>query len=67
VNQAVALTAREIEILRELARVGRNGAIAEKLGIAERTVKAHLESIYMKLGVESRAAAVAAAIQRKLI
>jgi DNA-binding CsgD family transcriptional regulator len=67
VNQAVSLTAREIEILRELSRVGRNGAIAEKLGIAERTVKAHLESIYMKLGVESRAEAVAAAIQRKLI
>ena len=67
VNQAVSLTAREIEILRELSRVGRNGAIAEKLGIAERTVKAHLESIYMKLGVESRAEAVAAALQRKLI
>jgi len=67
VNQAVTLTAREIEILRELARVGRNGAIAERLGIAERTVKAHLESIYMKLGVESRAEAVAAALQRKLI
>jgi DNA-binding CsgD family transcriptional regulator len=67
VNQAVTLTAREVEILRELARVGRNGAIAEKLGIAERTVKAHLESIYMKLGVESRAEAVAAALQRKLI
>jgi DNA-binding CsgD family transcriptional regulator len=67
VNQAVTLTAREVEILRELSRVGRNGAIAEKLGIAERTVKAHLESIYMKLGVESRAEAVAAAIQRKLI
>jgi DNA-binding CsgD family transcriptional regulator len=67
VNQAVSLTAREIEILRELSRVGRNGAIAENLGIAERTVKAHLESIYMKLGVESRAEAVAAALQRKLI
>jgi DNA-binding CsgD family transcriptional regulator len=67
VNQAVTLTAREVEILRELSRVGRNGAIAEKLGIAERTVKAHLESIYMKLGVESRAEAVAAALQRKLI
>ena len=67
VNQVVTLTGREIEILRELARVGRNGAIAEKLGIAERTVKAHLESIYMKLGVESRAEAVASAIQRKLI
>ena len=67
VNQAVSLTAREVEILRELARGERNGAIAQRLGIAERTVKAHLESIYMKLGVSSRAAAVAAAIQRKLV
>lgn len=67
VNQAVSLTAREVEILRELARGERNSAIAQRLGIAERTVKAHLESIYMKLGVSSRAAAVAAAIQRKLV
>jgi DNA-binding NarL/FixJ family response regulator len=67
VNQAVTLTAREVEILRELARGERNGAIAQRLGIAERTVKAHLESIYMKLGVTSRAAAVAAAMQRKLV
>jgi DNA-binding CsgD family transcriptional regulator len=67
VNQAVSLTAREVEILRELARGERNGAIAQRLGIAERTVKAHLESIYMKLGVGSRAAAVAAAMQRKLV
>jgi DNA-binding CsgD family transcriptional regulator len=67
VNQAVSLTAREVEILRELARGERNGAIAQRLGIAERTVKAHLESIYMKLGVSSRAAAVAAAMQRKLV
>jgi len=67
VNQAVTLTAREVEILRELARGERNGAIAQRLGIAERTVKAHLESIYMKLGVTSRGAAVAAATQRKLV
>lgn len=67
INHAVSLTGRELEILRELARGTRNGAIAEQLGIAERTVKAHLESIYLKLGVETRAAAVAAAMQRKLV
>ena len=37
------------------------------LGIAERTVKAHLDSIYHKLGVDSRAAAVATAIERGLL
>ena len=67
INDAVSLSGREIEILRELVSGARNGAIAAKLGIAERTVKAHLESIYLKLGVESRAAAVAAALQRKLV
>ena len=67
VNNAVSLSGREIEILRELVGGTRNGAIAEKLGIAERTVKAHLESIYLKLGVDSRAGAVAAALQRKLV
>lgn len=67
ISSAVSLSGREVEILRELAQGTRNGAIAEKLGIAERTVKAHLESIYLKLGVETRAAAVAAALQRKLI
>lgn len=67
INNAVSLSGREVEILRELVGGTRNGAIAEKLGIAERTVKAHLENIYRKLGVDSRAGAVAAALQRKLL
>jgi DNA-binding CsgD family transcriptional regulator len=67
INNAVSLSGREIEILRALVGGIRNGAIAEQLGIAERTVKAHLESIYLKLGVDSRAGAVAAALQRKLV
>ena len=67
ISNAVSLSGREVEILRELARGARNGAIADQLGITERTVKAHLESIYLKLGVESRAGAVAAALQRKLV
>jgi NarL family two-component system response regulator YdfI len=40
---------------------------AIRLGISERTVKAHLGSVYQKLGVESRSAAVAAAMSRKLV
>ena len=67
ISNAVSLSGREVEILRELARGARNGAIAHQLGITERTVKAHLESIYLKLGVDSRAGAVAAALQRKLV
>ena len=54
------LTPREEEVLRALATGSRSSEIATQLGIAERTVKAHLQSIYLKLGVDSRTAAVAA-------
>ncbi|HCB02409.1 MAG TPA: DNA-binding response regulator [Anaerolineae bacterium] len=61
------LTERELEVL-QLASLGeRNKEIAFKLGITERTVKAHLQSIYQKFGVDSRAAAVAIAAQKNLL
>jgi DNA-binding CsgD family transcriptional regulator/hypothetical membrane protein len=61
------LSARETDVLRQLVTGARNSDIAAGLGITERTVKAHLGSIYQKLGVETRAAAVAAAVQRNLV
>ena len=61
------LSVREIEVLTELVRGSKNSEIATTLGISERTVKAHLANIYMKLGVESRSGAVAVAVQRRLI
>lgn len=61
---AFALTERELEVLRAAARGERNKEIAHALGISERTVKAHLASIFNKLGVDSRAAAVAIAAQQ---
>jgi DNA-binding CsgD family transcriptional regulator len=61
------LTAREQDVLRALAKGARSSDIADQLGIAERTVKAHLASIYQKLGVESRTAAVALALQIGLV
>jgi DNA-binding CsgD family transcriptional regulator len=61
------LSAREIEVLKELVRGSRNSDIAATLGISERTVKAHLANIYQKLGVESRSGAVAVAVQHRLI
>lgn len=66
-QRAHGLSMRETQVLRELVTGARNSDIATKLGISERTVKAHLATIYQKLGVESRAAAVATAMQRKLI
>ena len=61
------LSVREIEVLTELVRGSKNAEIAAALGISERTVKAHLANIYMKLGVESRSGAAAVAVQRRLI
>lgn len=65
--EASNLTPRELEVLRAIVRGTRSSQIAADLHIAERTVKAHLANIYQKLGVESRAAAVAAALQRGLL
>ena len=60
----LALSEREMEVLQAVARGERSKEVAVRLGISERTVKAHLASIYNKLGVDSRAAAIAAAAQR---
>ena len=57
-------TERELEVLRAAAQGERNKEIAFRLGISERTVKAHLTSVYNKLGVDSRAAAIAVAAQK---
>jgi len=58
------LTDRELEVLNFVARGERSKEIAATLGISERTVKAHLANVYEKLGVDSRAAAIAVAAQR---
>ncbi|NWG05644.1 MAG: response regulator transcription factor [Chloroflexi bacterium] len=63
----VNLTEREQEVLAAVARGERSKEIAAQLGISERTVKAYLASIYGKLGVDSRAAAIAVAAQRGLL
>jgi DNA-binding CsgD family transcriptional regulator len=61
------LTPRESDVLRKLVSGARSSQIATELSITERTVKSHLASIYQKLRVESRAGAVAVAVQRKLV
>lgn len=62
-----ALSAREHEILGQLARGLGNREIARALFISEATVKTHLGRIYGKLGVETRAGAVAVAKERRLL
>lgn len=66
-NVGSSITDRELEVLRAVSLGNRNKEIAYHLGISERTVKAHLSSIFSKLGVDSRAAAVAVASQNGLL
>ncbi|MBE3038316.1 MAG: response regulator transcription factor [Chloroflexi bacterium] len=67
VNARTDLTERELEVLMRVAQGERSKEIAVRLGISERTVKAHLASIYNRLGVDSRAAAIAVAAQKGLL
>jgi ATP/maltotriose-dependent transcriptional regulator MalT len=64
---AESLTARELEVLRLLTQDLSNPQIAERLVVSRRTVDAHLRSIYDKLGVKSRDAAIRVARERGLI
>jgi DNA-binding NarL/FixJ family response regulator len=60
------LTSREVEVLSLLAEGLTQADIARKLSISPRTVGAHIEHILGKLGVHSRAQAVAVAYRRQL-
>jgi DNA-binding NarL/FixJ family response regulator len=61
------LTVREVEVLAMLARGLTNKQIAHRLGIAPKTVSSHLEHVYTKLDVGSRAAATLYATQHGLV
>ena len=63
---AGGLTPRELEVLRLVARGLTNAQVAERLFVSPRTVDAHLNSVYAKLGVGSRAAATRFAVERGL-
>jgi HD-GYP domain-containing protein (c-di-GMP phosphodiesterase class II) len=61
------LTPREVEVLVELARGRTNKEIASSLGIAVRTANHHVENIYGKIGVTTRAAAALFAVRHDLV
>ncbi len=61
------LTAREIEILQQIAEGNRNRDIAEKLFISEGTVKVHIQHIMEKLGANDRTQAITIAVRRGII
>ena len=61
------ITEREVEVLELLSQGLGNKEMARELFVSEATVKTHLTHIYTKLGVETRAGAVAAAMERRII
>ena len=61
------LTARELEVLRLLCLGHSNKVIANRLGIAEPTVRAHLSAVFRVLGVANRTQASREARRRRLV
>ena len=66
-NPNTILSGRETEVLSLLCKGENYRTIAKLLFISSNTVKAHIKNIYTKLHVNTRAEAVAKAIQKKLI
>jgi len=62
-----SLTGRETEVLKLLARGRANKQIAAALYVSEKTVKAHVSSILMKLGVQSRTQAALHALRTGVV
>ena len=62
-QRALSLTSREAEVLLWISRGKSNREIGEILSISPRTVNKHLEQVFVKLGVENRAAAAARAVR----
>lgn len=66
-NSGEKLTARELEVLRLIARGMSNNDIATTLGLRLRTVKGYVTDIFAKLGVSTRTEAVAFSLQAGII
>jgi DNA-binding CsgD family transcriptional regulator len=64
---AAGLTARELEVLRLVARGLSNRAIAAELVLSDKTVARHVSNIFTKVGVHSRAAAAAWAHDHRVV
>ena len=63
---AAGLTAREAEVLRLVAKGLSNRQIAAELAVSDHTVRRHVQNIFAKVGVSSRAAATAFAYEHRL-
>ena len=61
------LTDREVEVLRLISRGRSNREVAQQLFISPKTVGRHVENVYAKIGVSSRAAAAVFAMEHRLL
>jgi DNA-binding NarL/FixJ family response regulator len=61
------LTDRQVEVLRLVAQGLTNHQIAERLFVSPRTAEHHVQDIYVKIGVSSRAAAALFAMEHQLL
>lgn len=66
-DHEVSLTPRQLQLLRALAGGGTNKELAHELGISEATAKGYLKELFVRLGVNSRAGAVAYGMRHGLI
>lgn len=66
-SPADILSAREMDVLRQMATGGANKEIAAALTLSESTVKTHVANIFQKLDVNDRTGAVTEALRRKII
>jgi HD-GYP domain-containing protein (c-di-GMP phosphodiesterase class II) len=67
VDRPAGLSEREVEVLRLVARGSTNREVARRLSISVKTVNRHVENIYGKVGVTSRAAAALFAVEHELL
>lgn len=61
------LTDREVEVLQSLSDGDSTARMAERLGVRHATARSHVQSVLLKLGVHSRVAAVAVAVEAGMV
>jgi DNA-binding NarL/FixJ family response regulator len=66
-NYPAQLSDHEVEVIALVARGLSNKEVADRLSISHKTVQRHMESIFAKTGVRSRAAAAVFAVDQRLV